>query len=93
MEPAKEWWQALSIQLLEELKTRWRVEGREYCKLHQYILNFVFFWLCHVAYGIWVSQTGIEQGFLAVEAQNPKHWTTRELSENADIVQLYLFIF
>ena len=49
------------------------------------------FWLCHVAYGILVSQTGIEQGSLAVEAQNPKHWTTRELPENVDIVQLYLF--
>lgn len=58
---------------------------REYCRLHQYILS-------HVAYGILVSQTGIRQGSLAVEAQNPKHWTTRELPENVDIIQ-HLFIY
>ena len=56
-------------------------------------MNFLFFLAVPWAYGILVSQTGIEQGSLAVEAQNPKHWTTRELPENVDIMQLYLFIF
>ena len=37
------------------------------------------YWLCFVAYGILVPQPGIKAGPSAVRAQNPNHWTAREL--------------
>ena len=39
---------------------------------------FFFFWPCHLACGILVPQSGIKLEFLAVKAQSPKHWATRE---------------
>ena len=39
---------------------------------------FFFFWLCHVACGILVSQPGIETAPLAVRAQSPNRWTARD---------------
>ena len=34
------------------------------------------FWLCHLACGILVPQSGTEAGAVAVEEQSPNHWTT-----------------
>ena len=45
-------------------------------------INFFFFWPCHVACGILVSQPGIEIVPPALEAQSLNHWTTREVSQS-----------
>ena len=37
-----------------------------------------FFWPCHVACGILVSQPGVEPMPPAVEVQSLNHWTARE---------------
>ena len=43
-----------------------------------HFLFFFFFWLCDMPYRILVPQPGIEPRPLAVTAQSPTHWTTRE---------------
>ena len=42
------------------------------------IIILLFFWLCHIAYRILVSQPGIEPIPSALEAWSLNHWTTRE---------------
>ena len=37
-----------------------------------------FFWPCRSAFGILVSQPGIEPMVLVVKAQSPNHWRARE---------------
>ena len=41
--------------------------------------SFSFFWPCHAACGILVSQSGIELLSPALEAQRLNHWTTKEV--------------
>lgn len=41
--------------------------------------DLFFFSLCQIACGILVSWPGIERVPSAVEAQNPHHWTAREV--------------
>ena len=43
-----------------------------------FFLSF-FFLLYHAAFGILVPQVGLKPVSLAVEAQSPNHWTTREV--------------
>ena len=46
-------------------------------------LFFFFSWLGHAAYGILVSQPGIEPRPSAVRTQSPNRWTTREVPDFA----------
>ena len=47
-------------------------------KRHPSALLFFFFWPCHTACRILVPQPGIKPVPLAVEAQSPNYWITRE---------------
>ena len=50
------------------------------CLLNEFEF-FVLFGLCYASCGILVTQSGNEPVPLAVEAQSPNHWTTREVPE------------
>ena len=54
--------------------------AQEALKKHQlpFVLLLLFFWPCHVAHGILVSQSGIESVVPVLGAQSLNHWTTRE---------------
>ena len=47
--------------------------------IFKFTLPHTFFLLCLAAYRILVSWPGIEPRPLVVKAQNPNHWTTREI--------------
>ena len=52
-----------------------------------FILFYVIFsWPCHMAYGILVPQPGIEPSPLALESQNVKHWTFREVLKLSNFI-------
>ena len=54
-----------------------------YCvsiKIQEEFWVFLFVFCAQRLLGILVSQSGIEPVPLAVEAQNPNHWTAREVS-------------
>ena len=55
--------------------------AQEALKKHQlpFVLLLLFFWPCHVAYGILVPQSGIESVVPALGAQSLNHWTTRDI--------------
>ena len=44
---------------------------------------YVYFWPHYVACGILVPWPGIKPRFMAVKAQNPNHWTAREVPEKS----------
>ena len=53
---------------------------KEHCRIVLVCLFFFFFGPCYVAFRILVPHLGIEPGPPAVEAWNPNHWTSREVS-------------
>ena len=49
-------------------------------------MSFSFFWLHCEACGIFVPRPGIEPIALAVNAQSPNHWTTREFPKATTLI-------
>ena len=45
----------------------------------QLVLVYIFYFFCHVAFGILVPSPGIKPGAPALRALSPNHWTTREV--------------
>ena len=50
----------------------------KYCNIKS-INIFIYFWPCHVAWGILFPQPGIEPMCPVVEARSLNHWATREV--------------
>lgn len=62
------------------------VYSSEFSKVVSFLCFFLFvFWPCCMAGRILVSRTGIEPRPLALKAQNPNYWTTREFPIHSTI--------
>ena len=63
------------------------VYSSEFYKVVSFLSFFLFvFWPCFMACRILVFRTGIEPRPLALKAQNPNYWTTREFQITREII-------